>query len=93
VLERFLLAVAVALSALAVTRAEPPASTPEPHASADPTPAEFWSFQPIRSERPPEVRQTAWPRTPIDRFILSALEAKHHPPPHRVNCCDASRST
>jgi hypothetical protein len=79
-LERFLLAVAVALSALAVTRAETPASTPEPHASTDPTPAEFWSFQPIRSPRPPEVQQTAWPRTPIDRFILSALEAKQLPP-------------
>jgi hypothetical protein len=84
VLERFFIAVAVAvavaLSACAGARAETQATTPEPHTSADPAPAGFWSFQPIRSPRPPEVRQTAWPRTPIDRFILSALEAKDLPP-------------
>ena len=36
----------------------------------------FWSFQPPRKAAPPTVGNESWPRTPIDRFILAALEAK-----------------
>jgi hypothetical protein len=35
-----------------------------------------WAFQPIRAVKPPPVRDEKWVRTPIDRFILAALEAK-----------------
>jgi hypothetical protein len=35
-----------------------------------------WSFQPVKNPVPPVVRNTAWPRNEIDRFILAALEAK-----------------
>jgi mono/diheme cytochrome c family protein len=35
-----------------------------------------WSFQPVKNPAPPAVRNTAWPRNEIDRFILAALEAK-----------------
>ena len=35
-----------------------------------------WAFQPIRDPAPPPVKAKAWPRTPIDRFILAKLEAK-----------------
>jgi hypothetical protein len=35
-----------------------------------------WAFQPVRDPPPPAVRDTDWPRTSIDRFILSALEAR-----------------
>ena len=38
--------------------------------------AKHWSFRPIRAPEPPEVRDRAWPKDPIDRFILAALEAK-----------------
>jgi hypothetical protein len=34
-----------------------------------------WSFQPIRRHEPPAVKDTAWPRGDIDRFILAKLEA------------------
>ncbi|HXI38640.1 MAG TPA: DUF1549 domain-containing protein, partial [Bryobacteraceae bacterium] len=34
----------------------------------------FWSFQPVRDPAPPPVRDTAWPKTGIDRFILARLE-------------------
>src|ERR1700722_9131819 len=34
----------------------------------------FWSFIPPRKPALPEVRQVAWARNPIDRFILSRLE-------------------
>lgn len=39
-----------------------------------------WAFQPVRKPEPPTVRDAAWARTPIDRFILAKLEAKDlHP--------------
>ncbi len=36
----------------------------------------FWSFQPLADAQPPAVADEAWCRTPVDRFILAALEAK-----------------
>ena len=36
---------------------------------------QFWSFQLPEPHGPPEVRNTAWPRDPLDHFILSKLEA------------------
>jgi hypothetical protein len=65
---------------------------PEPRISpkglkADPSPgttaafdlqarARHWSFQPLRATPMPDVADTAWPRTSIDRFILQALEER-----------------
>ncbi len=34
----------------------------------------FWSFLPVKQHAPPVVKQTAWPRTPVDHFILARLE-------------------
>ncbi len=43
---------------------------------------QFWSFQPLRSVKPPAVKNGAWCRTPIDYFILAKLEAAGvHPNP------------
>jgi cytochrome c553 len=36
---------------------------------------QFWSFQPIADPPAPEVKQTAWPRHALDRFVLARLEA------------------
>jgi hypothetical protein len=36
---------------------------------------EFWSFQPIRRPEPPAPRNSARVRTPVDTFVLAALEA------------------
>ncbi|HLV79051.1 MAG TPA: PSD1 and planctomycete cytochrome C domain-containing protein [Chthonomonadaceae bacterium] len=36
----------------------------------------FWSFQPVRPPRLPAVKNKAWVRSPIDRFVLAKLEAK-----------------
>jgi mono/diheme cytochrome c family protein len=41
---------------------------------------EFWSFRPLAVAAPPAVRDTAWPRTDLDRFILAALEKKNLAP-------------
>ena len=35
---------------------------------------EFWSFQPLKTPDPPQVKDHSWGRTPIDRFILADLE-------------------
>ncbi len=35
---------------------------------------QWWSFQPVREQAAPSIRQAAWPRTKIDRFILAKLE-------------------
>lgn len=35
-----------------------------------------WSFQPISKSEPPAVRQQAWVRNPVDRFVLAKLEAE-----------------
>lgn len=40
----------------------------------------FWSFQPVREPAIPAVQDASWPTTPIDCFILAALEkAGLHP--------------
>jgi hypothetical protein len=36
--------------------------------------SDHWSFQPVRRPDPPAVRNTAWVRNPIDRFIAAVLE-------------------
>ena len=36
----------------------------------------FWSFQPVTRPMPPPVKNAAWVRTPIDRFVLARLEAR-----------------
>jgi hypothetical protein len=35
-----------------------------------------WSYRPIESIEPPTVKDSNWPKQPIDNFILSALESK-----------------
>jgi hypothetical protein len=37
---------------------------------------QFWSFQPLGRPTPPPVKNEAWCRTPIDRFILAKLEER-----------------
>jgi hypothetical protein len=41
---------------------------------------QFWSFQPLAHTLPPNVRDRAWPRTAIDRFILARLDAERLAP-------------
>ena len=36
----------------------------------------WWAFQPVRKPASPAVKDKAWPRTDIDRFVLARLEAK-----------------
>src|SRR5436189_6323378 len=34
-----------------------------------------WAFQPVRAVEVPVVKNTAWAKTEVDRFILARLEA------------------
>jgi hypothetical protein len=36
----------------------------------------WWAFQPVKEPPPPAVKKTDWPLSPLDRFILAALEAR-----------------
>ena len=36
----------------------------------------FWSFRPVGNPAAPMVRDAAWPRDPIDAFVLSKLESQ-----------------
>ena len=36
---------------------------------------QFWSFQSPQAHRPPQTKNTNWPTTDVDRFVLAKLEA------------------
>jgi len=46
------------------------------------TPAQkaHWAFQPVKRPEPPPVKDTAWVKTPIDRFVLAKLEQSSQKP-------------
>jgi hypothetical protein len=44
--------------------------------SITPEQRKFWSYQPLGKFDPPAVKDTKWPKTGIDRFILAKLEAE-----------------
>ncbi len=38
---------------------------------------QFWSFRPVNNPPLPKVRNSSWPKTPVDDFVLAELEANH----------------
>ena len=50
-----------------------PASDSAPALTTDK--AALWSFQPVSSPAPPAVKTTDWPRSTLDAFVLSKIEA------------------
>jgi hypothetical protein len=53
-----------------------PKAAAKPSLTGKITPAQraFWSFQPIRPVSVPKVKNVAWSRTDLDRFVLARLE-------------------
>jgi hypothetical protein len=41
-----------------------------------PARSQLWSYQPVKSQDIPAVKQKKWVRTPVDAFILAKLESK-----------------
>lgn len=67
--------VGVALAAFGVSAALSVAgAAPGPAAKSSQDPVRHWAFQPVRESVPPGVVDEVWCRTPLDRFILAALE-------------------
>jgi hypothetical protein len=58
---------------LAILAAGAPAAPPAIDLDAG---RKFWSLQPPRPHPIPAIKDTAWPRSDIDRFVLAKLEAK-----------------
>jgi hypothetical protein len=50
-----------------------------------------WAFQPIADPAVPAVKLAAWPKTPVDRFILARLEAKGLGPAPPTDRCTLIR--
>ncbi len=46
---------------------------------------EWWSFRPLASPAPPEVRHPDWPDGDLDLFVLARLEAEGLPPAEDAN--------
>ncbi|MBX9680254.1 MAG: DUF1553 domain-containing protein [Gemmataceae bacterium] len=42
--------------------------------------ADWWSLRPVQAPTPPSVKNETWPRQPLDRFILAALDTKGQKP-------------
>jgi hypothetical protein len=61
----------------AVVPAVAPLPAGPPRVEADLTEArKAWQYQPPKEPAPPEVKNGAWVKSPVDRFILARLEAK-----------------
>ncbi|WP_206293115.1 PSD1 and planctomycete cytochrome C domain-containing protein [Humisphaera borealis] len=45
----------------------------------------FWSLRPVSSPVPPDVQDNAWPRDPIDRFVMARLESSGLKPAKDAN--------
>jgi hypothetical protein len=54
----------------------PEAARPQPTAGITPEQRQFWSFRRVRKPEPPDVRNSAWPQSPVDRFLLAKLEER-----------------
>lgn len=57
------------------TKAGPTTAPPSTYVIT-PAQQKFWSFVPVRKPALPKVRNTAWVKSPIDRFILAKIEAR-----------------
>jgi len=54
-------------------------------ATAKPKSKDFWSFRQPEKHAPPSVKNTAWPQSDIDRFILAKLEQRGIQPSPRAD--------
>jgi hypothetical protein len=70
-------------------RTDDAAKAAKPKRSIDlETGRKFWAFQPVADPAAPTVKDSAWPKDPVDRFLLAKIEAKGLKP-----ASDADRHT
>ncbi len=46
---------------------------------------DFWAFVPAKTQNPPAVKNTSWPQSEIDQFILAKIEAKEKSPKEKTD--------
>ncbi|MFN7921232.1 MAG: PSD1 and planctomycete cytochrome C domain-containing protein [Bryobacteraceae bacterium] len=73
-----------------------PATPAAPHPTGakyaiTPEQRSWWAFQPVRKPRPPQVKDAAWGKQPIDAFVLARLEQKGLKPNPAANPRDLIR--
>lgn len=56
------------------------AGSPRPATRLEEARAHHWAFQPVRKPTPPPVKNSRWVKTPVDNFVLAALEKKRLKP-------------
>jgi cytochrome c553 len=61
---------------------------PDPRTNTAALTANHWAYQPLKKVSPPANKNSSWPRTDIDRFVVAKLEAKQIQP-----TVDADRAT
>ena len=61
---------------LAVTPSPRPTSLGKPKPEYERLKKDHWAWQPLGNPQAPTVRDAAWPKNDIDRFILAKLESK-----------------
>ena len=66
-------------------KSEPVVMTAEQPRDWDTLRQNHWAFRPIEKAVPPDVNDTTWPESDIDRFILSRLEEAGLKPAHRAD--------
>ncbi|MBX6314517.1 MAG: DUF1553 domain-containing protein [Isosphaeraceae bacterium] len=67
--------------------ADKPDAGPAPPETFTEEQREHWAYQPLQRPEPPQIKEGAWVRNPIDHFILDGLEAmgfSHAPEADRV---------
>ena len=70
-------------------RTDDAAKAAKPKRSIDlETGRKFWAFQPVADPDAPAVKDSVWPKDPVDRFLLAKIEAKGLKP-----ASDADRHT
>ena len=57
-------------------RTEAPEKASQPAAMTVEAGRRFWAWQPVRKPAVPDVRDKAWPRNEVDRFVLAELERR-----------------
>ena len=58
------------------TKVAVPVAIGKPNPKYEKLRKEHWAWQPLRETKAPAVREAAWPRTDIDRYVLASLEEK-----------------
>lgn len=53
-----------------------PLSNFAPRATFTPEEKSYWAYQPVQDPQPPAVKNEAWIKSPVDRFILAKLEER-----------------